>query len=205
MRDLIEKKLEDTAPPDDPQSVVPFNTPGDLPAVLRLLGRRRMTPAAVLVAVVDRPEGLTVLLTQRAENLKHHPGQISFPGGRIEDDDASVAAAAMREAQEEIGLEPQFVEVTGYLDNYLTITGYTVTPVVGIVQPGFQLVPDQVEATEAFEVPLEFLMDPKNHVRRQRTVFDRAVAVYEIRYGERNIWGATAGMLINMYEKIFKT
>jgi 8-oxo-dGTP pyrophosphatase MutT (NUDIX family) len=204
LRAFIENKLQDTTPPDDPHAVVPFNTPGDLPAILRLLGRRRLTPAAVLVPVVERADGLTVLLTQRAETLKHHPGQISFPGGRIEQSDADPAAAAKREAFEEIGLDPGFVEVRGYLDNYLTITGYTVTPVVGFVRPGFSVQPDQVEVTEAFEVPLEFLMNPANHVRRQRTVFDRAVAVYEIRYGERNIWGATAGMLINMYEKIFK-
>ncbi|MGW8369875.1 MAG: NUDIX hydrolase [Gammaproteobacteria bacterium] len=205
MRDLIERKLKDTAPPDDPLSVVPFNTPGDLPSILRLLGRKRMVPAAVLVPLVERPEGLAVLLTQRAKDLKHHPGQISFPGGRIEDTDSGPAAAAVREAHEEVGLEPRFVEVRGYLDSYLTITGYTVTPVVAFVRPGFSLVPDQVEVTEAFEVPLEFLMDPANHVRRMRTVFDRVVTIYEIRYRERNIWGATAGMLINMYEKIFKS
>jgi 8-oxo-dGTP pyrophosphatase MutT (NUDIX family) len=145
------------------------------------------------------------LLTQRAKDLKHHPGQISFPGGRIEDTDSGPAAAAVREAHEEVGLEPRFVEVRGYLDSYLTITGYTVTPVVAFVRPGFSLVPDQVEVTEAFEVPLEFLMDPANHVRRMRTVFDRVVTIYEIRYRERNIWGATAGMLVNMYEKIFKS
>ena len=121
MRAFIENKLQDTAPPDDPHAVVPFNTPGDLPAILRLLGRRRLTPAAVLVPVVERPDGLTVLLTQRAETLKHHPGQISFPGGRIEQSDADTAAAAKREAFEEIGLDPGFVEVRGYLDNYLTI------------------------------------------------------------------------------------
>lgn len=175
---------------------------GDLPDMLKRLRPGRWTPAAVLIPVVHRGPELSVLLTQRAEDLKHHPGQISFPGGRIEQGDQGPAAAALRETREEIGVDPGFVSVLGYLPNYLTVSGYSVTPVVGRVEPGFALKPDQVEATHAFEVPLAYLMDPSNHVRRMRQVFDLLVPVYEIRYQQWNIWGATAGMIISLYQHI---
>ncbi|MCW8845283.1 MAG: CoA pyrophosphatase [Gammaproteobacteria bacterium] len=176
---------------------------GDLPALLRKFNPGRWTPAAVLVPIVDRGESLNVLLTQRAEGLKHHPGQISFPGGRIEAQDEGPDAAALREAHEEINLEPGFVDVLGHLPAYLTISHYRVTPVIGLVRPGFTLVPDMVEATDAFEVPLAFLMDVANHTLRQRQIFDRLVPVYEIHYQGRNIWGATAGMIVSLHQQLF--
>jgi 8-oxo-dGTP pyrophosphatase MutT (NUDIX family) len=155
-----------------------------------------VVPAAVLVPLLDRPEGLSVLLTRRADHLSHHAGQISFPGGRLEPFDTSAAAAALRETEEEIGLPASHVEIIGYLDNYITITGYSVTPVVGIVRPDFDMRIDETEVAEAFEVPLEYLLDPARVRRREKKLFGIHVAYYEIPYGEYNIWGATAGMLV---------
>jgi len=203
LKKVLENVLKDTSPPADPLDIKMPGMGGDLPDLLHRLKPGRWTPAAVLIPVVNREDQLTVLLTQRAEDLKHHPGQISFPGGRIEPADGGPAAAALRETHEEIGVDPRFVTVMGYLSNYLTVSGYSVTPVVGMLRPGFELCPDQVETTDAFEVPLEFLMDPANHVRRMRQVFDLLVPVYEIQYRERNIWGATAGMIISLYQKMF--
>lgn len=156
-------------------------------------------PAAVLIPIVDHSEQLTVLLTQRAADLKNHAGQISFPGGRIEQDDAGPLQAALRETEEEIGLERRFVEVVGYLPDHLIISGYRVTPVVGLVRPGFSLALDTTEVTETFEVPLSFVLDPANHKARRRKLGEGEIEVYDIPYGGRNIWGATAGMIITLY------
>lgn len=156
-------------------------------------------PAAVLIPIVDHSEQLTVLLTQRAADLKNHAGQISFPGGRIEQDDAGPLQAALRETEEEIGLERRFVEVVGYLPDHLIISGYRVTPVVGLVRPGFTLALDTTEVTETFEVPLSFVLDPANHKARRRKLGEGEIEVYDIPYGGRNIWGATAGMIITLY------
>lgn len=159
-------------------------------------------PAAVLVPIVDHAEGLTVLLTQRAADLKNHAGQISFPGGRIEATDDGPMAAALRETQEEIGLERRFVDVFAYLPDHLIISGYRVTPVVAFVQPGFALELDRSEVTEAFEVPLDFLLDPANHKARRRQLGEGEIEVYDIPYHDRNIWGATAGMLMTLYRLV---
>ncbi len=159
-------------------------------------------PAAVLVPLVDHADGLTVLLTQRAADLKNHAGQISFPGGRIEATDEGPVAAALRETQEEIGLEQRFVDVFGYLPDHLIISGYRVTPVVAFVQPGFALELDRSEVTEAFEVPLDFLLDPANHKARRRKLGEGEIEVYDIPYRDRNIWGATAGMLMTLYRLV---
>ena len=135
----------------------------------RLPGREGMaTPAAVLVPVVDRADGLTMLLTQRSADLPDHPGQISFPGGRVEPDDTSIADAALREATEEVGLARAHVAILGELPNYETVTGFRVTPVVGWVEPPFALLPDPVEVADVFEVPLAFLLDPANQQRHFR-------------------------------------
>jgi 8-oxo-dGTP pyrophosphatase MutT (NUDIX family) len=163
----------------------------------RLPGREGVaTPAAVLVPLVNRPQGLQVLLTQRSEGLPDHPGQISFPGGRVERDDASLAAAALRETVEEVGLAPERVSVLGHLSDYETVTGFRVTPVVGWVEPPFSVAPDPVEVADVFEVPLAFLLDPANQQRHFRMLGALRRDFWAIPYGERYIWGATAAMLL---------
>lgn len=160
--------------------------------------RQPLRPAAVLAPIVLRPEGLTVLLTQRSANLADHAGQISFPGGRLEPDDEHAAAAALREAEEEIGLARRAVEIVGRLDTYQTRTGYEITPLVGLVTPPFTLTVDNLEVDEAFEVPLDFLMDRANHRRESRNFAGRERFFWAIPFGPRYIWGATAGMLVNL-------
>ena len=163
----------------------------------RLPGREGdPTPAAVLVPLVNRPEGLQVLLTQRSADLPDHPGQISFPGGRVEPDDPTLAAAALREAAEDVGLPSAQVAVLGHLADYETVTGYRVTPVVGWVEPPFALTPDPVEVADVFEVPLAFLLDPANQQRHFRMLGSLRRDYWAIPFGERYIWGATAAMLL---------
>ena len=164
------------------------------------------TAASVLVPIVAHPQGLTVLFTQRTTHLKAHSGQVSFPGGRAEPGDASAEFTALRESQEEIGLPPERVEILARLSDYHTRTGYRVTPIVGLLTPPLELVPDPREVAEVFEVPLSFLLDPGNHHRRTREFNGRTVGFYEMPYisdeGERYIWGATAGMLVNLYRHL---
>jgi len=163
---------------------------------------RHLTAAAVLVPLVERDDGLTVLLTRRTDHLHDHAGQISFPGGREEAHDGGPVATALRETEEEIGLEPRFVEVAGFLDSYETVTGFLVTPVVGFVAPGFTIVPDRFEVADVFEVPLEFVLDPGNHRTDSRVVRGRPRSYYVLEYQRRYIWGATAGMLINLCRRV---
>ncbi len=155
-------------------------------------------PAAVLIPLVERDTGLTVLLTQRAETLKDHAGQISFPGGRIEPEDKDAWHAALREAYEEIGLVADLVEFAGYLPDHHVITGFRVTPVVGFVNPDYQLSIAEAEVHDVFEVPLDFILNAANHKLRKRKLGDLTIEVHDIAYGERNIWGATAGMLMTL-------
>jgi 8-oxo-dGTP pyrophosphatase MutT (NUDIX family) len=160
-------------------------------------------PAAVLVPLVARAEGATVLLTQRASHLRQHSGQIAFPGGKIDDTDGSPVQAALREAQEEIGLDASHIEPIGYLDDYFTGTGFRIYPVVAMVQPPFDLVINPAEVEDVFEVPVEFLMEPKNHLLHERKLAGVARKFYAMPYGERYIWGATAGMLRNLYVRLY--
>jgi 8-oxo-dGTP pyrophosphatase MutT (NUDIX family) len=159
-------------------------------------------PAAVLVPVVLR-SALTVLLTRRSHDMPSHPGQISFPGGKVEAGDGSALACALRESNEEIGLPPANVEPLGYLDSYRTGTGFQIVPVVALVRPGFPLSLDTREVAEVFEVPLRFLMDAANHRKDSREWRGRVRFSYAMPYEERYIWGATAGMLKNMQQRLF--
>lgn len=159
-----------------------------------------LTAAAVLVPLVARRAGMTVLLTQRTEHLPDHPGQISFPGGRIDPIDADSTAAALRETEEEVGIAPGRVELVGRLDDYAVRTGYLVTPVVGIVRPPFDLRPEPTEVAEIFEVPLSFVLDRENHHRGSRQFNGVERRFFVLPFEERYIWGATAAMLVNLSE-----
>jgi 8-oxo-dGTP pyrophosphatase MutT (NUDIX family) len=206
-RRLAKRKLH-AAPSSaifDPRSGRAFE-PGDwdlnpdLKAELIALGPP--CPAAVLVPLIARTE-LTVLLTQRAHDVPSHPGQISFPGGKRDAADASLADTALREAREEIGLRSELVEPLGFLDCYRTGTGFQVSPLVALVDPSFEPVIDTREVVETFEVPLRFLMNEANHQRHTREWRGRTRWFYAMPYGERYIWGATAGMIKNMHERLF--
>ena len=160
---------------------------------------RAPTPASVLVPLVQRPTGLTVLLTQRTAHLTDHAGQISFPGGRAEDYDQDAVDTALRESEEEIGLARRHVDVLGVLPNYLTGTGYCVTPVVALLQPPFEVAADPGEVAAIFEVPLAFLMDGANHQRLSVDLPGGRRSFYAMPYEGYYIWGATAGMLRNLF------
>lgn len=160
-------------------------------------------PAAVLVPIVARGSSATILLTKRASALRRHAGQVAFPGGRIDPEDESPLAAALREAEEEIGLDRTVVTPIGYLDVYLTHSGYRILPLVALVTPPFALVRNPDEVEEAFEVPMEFLMEPANHVQETRTREGISRVFYAMPYGERKIWGVTAGILHNLYERLY--
>lgn len=161
-----------------------------------------LTPASVLFPLIPRADGFFVLLTQRTDHLRDHPGQISFPGGRVEPEDLSPAHTALREAREEIGLTPEHVEVIGYLPDYCTITGYRVTPVVAIVTPPFELTPDVYEVAQVFEVPLDFLLDPANHQEHEILRDGEPRRFFAMSYGNYFIWGATAGIIMSLHRAL---
>jgi 8-oxo-dGTP pyrophosphatase MutT (NUDIX family) len=182
------------APPRDE----PFNYP-DLRDLLPDIGA--LMPAAVLVPIVCR-DSPGLILTQRTDRLTHHGGQIAFPGGRIEPGDTDAIAAAAREAYEEIGLEPDAIEPLGFLDRYATITGFDVTPVLALVDPDARLVPDPGEVADVFEVPLDWVLDPANQERRAREFLGRTRHYHAIEFEQREIWGATAAMIVNLAERL---
>ena len=165
---------------------------------------RQLTPAAVLVPVVTRPTGPTVLLTQRTAHLRDHAGQVSFPGGRCEDDDASPEHTALREAEEEVGIAPGQVEILGRLPEYRTGTGFVVTPVVGLVTPPLNLKLDDFEVAEVFEPPLEFLLDKANHQRQTMEIRGERHEFWAMPWQGYFIWGATAGMLVTLQRFIYE-
>ena len=161
-----------------------------------------LQPASVLIPIVARSGEMTMLFTRRTENLRSHSGQISFPGGRAEPGDTSPEATALRETHEEIGLEPGKVELIGRLSEYRTRTGYRITPVIGVIMPPLQLRPDAQEVDEVFEVPLAFLLDPRNHQRHSRLYQGETRSFFAIPYRDYYIWGATAGMLVNLHRHL---
>ena len=184
----------------EPQSPGDFDLNPEHSAELGALPAPR--PAAVLVPIVARA-GLTVLLTQRTDSLPTHAGQISFPGGKMEAGDLDPLATALREAEEEIGLDPRFVDTLGYLDPYRTGTGYRIFPVVALIRDGFELALDANEVADAFEVPLAFLMDERNHETHLRPWRGAEHRFYAIPFQQRYIWGATAGIMKNMHQRLF--
>ena len=178
---------------------------GDLdldPVLWERAGVSATRPASVLVPVIDRSEP-TILLTQRTAELASHAGQVAFPGGKIDPSDESPVAAALREAREEVGLAPALVEPIGYLDLYLTFSGFRILPTVARVKPDFALTLNPSEVTEAFEVPLEFLMNPANHQRKTRDWKGIEREYYAMPFENHYIWGITAGILRNLYERVY--
>jgi 8-oxo-dGTP pyrophosphatase MutT (NUDIX family) len=185
-------------------SVTPTRGDHDADPVMKKIAEvRPIRPAAVLVPIVDHPEP-TVLLTQRAQHLPDHPGQVSFPGGKIDKGDADPRASALREAEEEIGLARAHVEPLGYLDLYMTTLGYRIVPVIARVKPRFSLKLNLSEVDATFEVPLAFLMDQNNVQRHSREWQGMTRHYYAITFGERYIWGVTAGILRNLHERIYR-
>ncbi len=173
------------------------------PVMKKIAEVRPIRPAAVLVPIVDHPEP-TLLLTQRAQHLPDHPGQVSFPGGKIDKSDESPLASALREAEEEIGLARSSVEPLGYLDLYMTTLGYRIVPVIARVKPGFTLTLNESEVDAVFEVPFGFLMDQANVQRHSRDWQGMTRHYYAFTFGERYIWGVTAGILRNLYGRIYR-
>lgn len=204
LRRLIEVRLRDRRTPIDrpgnrPFGIVPSETTCAVEAqVLKQLSTSPVA-AAVLVPIVDHAHGLTVLFTHRAAQLRTHAGQISFPGGRVERSDASPLQAALRETEEEIGLAREQVTFAGYLEPQLVRSGFWITPVVGFVQPDFSLKLQASEVSGTFEVPLHHILDCTHHRSHPRLIGETTVLVYDIPYGEHNIWGATAGILMALY------
>lgn len=200
----LAKRLAGTAAPADPRIVeLPKSTlgwPRDLVAELEA----DLKPAAVLIPVFEREEGLTVLLTERSAELKHHAGQIAFPGGRMEPDDDDIAYTALRETHEEVGIAPAHVSIAGYLEPMPTVTGYAVTPVVGFVAASASLQIDRTEVSATFEVPLDFLLDEGNQRRGVRHYRGRELPLIEFHYSGYRIWGATAHMLIEFRKLVLK-
>jgi 8-oxo-dGTP pyrophosphatase MutT (NUDIX family) len=185
-------------------NIVPQSGDQGTDRMLEIIAREQpVRPAAVLIPVVDHAEP-TVLLTQRAAHLNDHAGQISFPGGKIDPTDASPLDAALREAEEEIGLRPEFIEPIGYLDLYGTSFGFRILPTVARVRPGFKLRINHAEVDDAFEVPLAFLMNPVNHQLHSKEFRGMERSYYAMPFAERYIWGATAGILRVLYERIYR-
>ncbi len=167
----------------------------------RIRGEMMLSPAAVLVAITDRPEpGL--ILTQRSSKLRQHAGQIAFPGGRVDESDADEIAGALREAQEEIGLTPDQVDVIGMADRYHSFTGFDIVPVIAVIPPDLPLCPQEAEVADWFEVPLAFAFNPANQVRREMEFQGRAHTYYEINWEGRRIWGITAAILVNLSRRL---
>ncbi len=198
LRKRVERVGDDEVDPDygDHQWNVGHPRLGDLAGL-------KFRPAAVLIPIIDRPDGAGVILTKRTEALRNHSGQVAFPGGRVDDTDPSHEFTALREAEEEIGLRPDLVEVIGQMPDYKSGSGYLISPVIGIVQPGFELDinPDEVETV--FEAPLGFLMNPENHSRGHTEWKGIEWAYYNMPFEGQRIWGVTAGIIRSFYERYY--
>lgn len=173
------------------------------PDILSWLSGKTLRDAAVLVPLVDYGEHTKIILTQRTTKMRTHSGQVAFPGGAIDPEDGSPEVAAMREAEEEIGLPRSFVEPVGRLPQYLTPTGFRITPVLAVVRRDYPMTINPSEVEDAFEVPLSFLMDPSNHRRESRIWEGKERHFYTMPYGDRYIWGVTAGILRTLYERLY--
>lgn len=184
-----------------PAPTAPTRGDFDLNPAMRPEGARKLTPAAVLLPIVSRPDP-TVLFTRRTPHLARHAGQVSFPGGRVDKADETLIATALRETQEETGIAPDFVSVAGFLEPYETGTGFAIVPVVGMLREGFALMPDPGEVDEVFEVPLSFLLDPANRERKSAEWQGQTRHFYAYTYGRHYIWGATAAILVGFTERL---
>lgn len=204
MRALIEQRLRRLRSPTDPRERALANIVGPASAEFLALISGPMQRAAVLIALVEHAEGLNVLFTERAAHLTHHAGQISFPGGRIEGGGETPVDAALREAYEEIGLEPRNVAIAGELDTLLTGTGFNVTPVVGFLTGPFVARPDPAEVTDVFEVPLRHFLAPDSVHETYRERLGSRFRSYEFRSGNRVIWGATAAILVTFRQLLLE-
>lgn len=200
--EFLRRRLADTRLPRDPLAVTLPPGSEQWPRSARQRLGTGLKPAGVLIPIVERKAQLSVLLTQRAADLKQHPGQVSFPGGRMERHDRNVGVTALRETYEEVGIEPELVSVIGYLESMPTITGYAVTPVVGLIRGPTELSIDRTEVDYAFEVPLEFLLDPDNERPVTREFEGRTMTMMELHFEGQRIWGATAMMLQSFRKKL---
>lgn len=196
LRDLLRHRLAQRGPQPEELRFGPF--PPALSERLRHLMPASLRPAAVLIPLVERGEDLNVLLTYRSTDLEHHAGQISFPGGRLEPGDTDPESGALRETEEEIGLAREYVEILGRLPDHVIISGYRVTPVVGLVRPGFTLTLDPTEVAGTFEAPLRHLFDPRTHAPRHLRIGGEELTAWDLPWQEHQIWGATAGMLLTL-------
>lgn len=197
--EALVRSLERTQPPVDLAAAALESLP---PEARRRLFSASLIPAGVLVALAERPRGWELLLTRRADNLRDHPGQISLPGGRVETRDGGPREAALREAREEVGLDPAFIQVIGYLKPQAVVTGFAVCPVVALLRPGFKLQVDAVEVAETFWLPLTFLTAPGRLIRGERVVHGVTLPTLSCQYGRYDIWGATAHILQSLCEQI---
>lgn len=194
----IRQRLAATRMPEDPLAVDMSVINSSMPSSLTRDLATNLRPAGVLIPIIERPDALSVLLTERSADLRHHAGQVSFPGGGMESHDDDIIATALREAQEEVGIQPHEVDIVGFLNPTPTITGFAVTPVVGFVRQSFSLSVDPAEVQRAFEVPLDFLMDSRNEEHSVREFQGARIPVVTFHYEGHRIWGATAGMLITL-------
>jgi 8-oxo-dGTP pyrophosphatase MutT (NUDIX family) len=200
----IRRELSGTRLPDDPLAIDSADIRRRLPANIAREMTENLRPAGVLIPLIDRHGGLSVLLTERSADLKHHAGQVSFPGGGMEEQDADIAATALREAHEEVGIHPTQVDIAGFLAPAPTITGYAVTPVVGFVESGFKVRVDPAEVQAAFEVPLDFLMDHRNEEHSARDFGGVIVPVVTFHFSGYRIWGATASILVQLRQLLIR-